>query len=301
MTGSPSIGPKIVSVSRRTDIPAYFGKWFLQRIREGYVDVPNPFNRRLAKVSLLPEAVKGFVFWTRNPHPFLPHVMPLISEGYPMIWHVTITGLPRSLEKNIPDSGFVIDSLKTLRNWIPQSALVWRFDPVIPEDGFSGDGIRKRFLSLAEPLSNLTDRVMMSFVDGYRKTLRNYPEARALPDFRSEEARNFLDWVDRETPFAGRVSLCTEPELESWGYRGACIRWEDFGRAWPNRQVAQTRTGPTRMGCGCSESVDIGVYDTCLGGCRYCYAVLDHQKVRQKIRNEGSSVLSGPFPDREGD
>jgi hypothetical protein len=34
---------RIISVSRRTDIPAFYAPWFLNRLREGFAGYVNPF------------------------------------------------------------------------------------------------------------------------------------------------------------------------------------------------------------------------------------------------------------------
>lgn len=67
-----SLCTMIVSASRRTDIPAFYAPWFYNRLKEGYVLVPNPFNpRTVSRVGLTPDTVDCIVFWTKNPAPML--------------------------------------------------------------------------------------------------------------------------------------------------------------------------------------------------------------------------------------
>ena len=60
---------KIISASRRSDIPAFYSRWLLRRLEEGYCEWIHPFTGKTGRVSLLPEDCLALVFWTRNPAP----------------------------------------------------------------------------------------------------------------------------------------------------------------------------------------------------------------------------------------
>lgn len=306
--------PYIISASRRTDIPAFYGEWFENRLHEGFVDVPNPFNRKVRRVSLLPSDVYGYVFWSKNPAPFLPRLSRLLEAGTKVLFHVTITGLPKSVEQRIPPFADVIVSVRELSKLLPPGAIVWRFDPMLSSEGHFHKEFRDRFLQLSEQLAPLVDRVMISLLDPMKKTRRNFPQgdlwwpsggADSENSSAKDEIQESLRWMQEETPLAGRVFLCTEPTMKGVVTSGACIQKDDFIRIW-DAGLSRGVSGkgeflPTRIGCGCDRSIDIGVYDTCPGGCRYCYAVASPERVysRWKTYDQMASEL-GSLPDSVG-
>lgn len=77
MSAKPTFN--IISASRRTDIPAFYMPWFMNRLREGYVAYPNPFSGQIHTISVAPEDVHSIVFWSKNYAPFLPHMDELSS------------------------------------------------------------------------------------------------------------------------------------------------------------------------------------------------------------------------------
>ncbi|MHB1899494.1 MAG: DUF1848 domain-containing protein [Leptospirillum sp.] len=296
--------PSIISVSRRTDIPAFYGEWFERRLCDGFVDVPNPFNRKLRRVSLLHSDVYGYVFWSKNPEPFLPRLKKLLSKDARVVFHVTLTGLPSNVEQRIPPPDDVIASIVELSKLLPPGSIIWRFDPMLSPEGHFRKEFRDRFLYLSERLAPFVDRVMVSLLDPMKKTRRNFPEGDlwwpsgpgGMADHSSrEEIQETLQWMQEETPVSGRVFLCTEPGEAGIVPSGACISRGDFDRVWGRPKgipPGSPESAPTRPGCGCDRSIDIGVYDTCPGGCRYCYAVASQEKVLSRWEGHDSSAPS---------
>src|SRR5437763_888748 len=122
---------KIISVSRRTDIPAFYSEWFMNRIRDGYVRWVNPFSRLVHRISLPPEDVMAFVLWSKNYSPLLPHLDELDSSGYRMLFHFTINGLPKAFEPRVPDVVDMLECAHALSHRYGPDAILWRYDPVL--------------------------------------------------------------------------------------------------------------------------------------------------------------------------
>ena len=98
----------IIQTGMRTDIPAFYSKWFLNRIKEGYVCVRNPYNpKQVTKYSLLPEVVDLIAFCTKKPLPMLLFLDEL--KPYGQYWFVTITPYGRDIEPNVPDKETVME------------------------------------------------------------------------------------------------------------------------------------------------------------------------------------------------
>ncbi|MBF4322684.1 DUF1848 family protein, partial [Vibrio anguillarum] len=94
----------IISASRRTDIPAFYTPWFMNRVREGFLLTRNPFNaNQIKRISLRPDDVDLIVFWTRNPQMLMRHLSELNQRGYQYYFQYTITGYPKILESNVPN------------------------------------------------------------------------------------------------------------------------------------------------------------------------------------------------------
>ena len=262
----------IVSVSRRTDIPALYGEWFRNRIREGYALVRNPMNRRqVGRIRLTPDAVDAFVFWTKNPRPFLDTV-PLL-ESYPSYYQVTITPYGREVEQNVPAPAETVEAFIRLAKLTGRDRTVWRYDPILFSDRYTADFHRRAFRELAQELQPHTGKVMVSFLDKYAKTKRNMKGL----DYRqpSAEERRGLAAALAETAaeFGLAISACSEPEdYSGCGVpAGSCIDAQLLSRL-VGRELSAARDRNQRTGCLCLPSVDLGAYDTCTHRCLYCYA-----------------------------
>ena len=267
----------IISASYRTDIPAYYRDWFLNRLAAGYAEVRNPYSGKATRISLAADDVSGFVFWTRNPAPFTDGFEAVAKRGVPFIIQMTITGYPRALEPGVLDTNAAIAAFRDLAKTWGSRAAVWRYDPVLISDLTNTDWHLQNFRNLAAALERATDEVVLSHTHIYRKTARNLDKSAEAMRFSwqdpTDEAKRTL--LTNLAEIAGAhgmaPSICAQPDLLSDSLAPArCIdakRLSDVaGTAIKSRQRGQ------RPGCLCAEARDIGRYDTCAQGCTYCYA-----------------------------
>jgi len=280
----------IVSASYRTDIPAFHGRWFLERLRTGWVRVGNPYGGAPYEVSLRAGEVTGIVLWTRQLRPLMPHLGE-VSERAPFMVQFTVTGYPRALEPGVVETEAALAQLRELRRtWGPHVA-VWRYDPILVSSLTTPDWHRANVARLAAALEGSTDEVVLSWADLYRKSVRNLALAAREHGFtwhdpEVEEKRALLgDLADIARAHRMRATLCTEPELARSGLQAArCIDAERLSAIAGRPIIARERGN--RPGCLCAESRDIGAYDTCTQGCAYCYAVSSREKARAKLKVE---------------
>ncbi|HEX3012327.1 MAG TPA: DUF1848 domain-containing protein [Syntrophomonadaceae bacterium] len=165
----------IISASRRTDIPAFYPEWFINRIRAGYCTTVNPFNRRqVSYVSLNPDDVEVMVFWTKNPRPLMRYLKELDDRGYKYYFHYTLTGYPPAIEPNLPDLKKGIETFKKLADTIGPDRVIWRYDPIIISNVTDNDYHKKHIDYISRELEGSTDRLVVSIVDEYRRATVNF-------------------------------------------------------------------------------------------------------------------------------
>ncbi len=265
----------IVSASRRCDIPSFFGKWFVNRLKDGYVLIPNPYNaHRYSKAVLNPQTVDIIVFWTKNPLPFMEYLPQIDSMGYPYYFEFTLTPYGTEMERNLPDKEVLIDSFVALSRQLGSHRMVWRYDPIIIDTHHSIDYHSERFAYIASRLSGYTNRCVISFVDNYKSVARRMGKDptstltlanvyKIAEIFSAIAKKNNMD-----------IYTCAEKyNLEQHGIRhGACID-SDIIEGILGCKVIDTKDKNQRTECLCIESVDIGTYNCCGNGCSYCYAL----------------------------
>jgi hypothetical protein len=292
---------KVVSVSRRTDIPAFYSEWFMNRVRAGYVRWVNPFSRLVHEISLRPEDVMAFVLWSKNYLPFLPYTNELDGRGYRMLFHFTINGLPRVFEPRVPDTAELISCAHTLSERYGADAVLWRYDPVLISSITDREYHMRRFAELCAALEGAVKRCYFSFVVFHRKVQRNMEALRMetgivlhdLPTADRVEIANAL--ADMASSHGiDMVSCCGDYLVGGRIKKAHCTDAELLYRLYPDRTRRLVEV-PTRDGCGCCECTDIGAYDTCPHGCVYCYA---NSRVQAALRsyerhNPTSDMLGG--------
>ena len=128
----------IISASRRTDIPALYPQWFVNRLLAGEVLVPNPYNRKkVARIRLSPDVVDCFVFWTKNPEPMLPYLKMIDMLDYQYYFEMTITDYGKDVEPNLPSTEDSIASFILLSERLGKERIDFRFDPIILNEKYS--------------------------------------------------------------------------------------------------------------------------------------------------------------------
>ncbi|WP_366654091.1 DUF1848 domain-containing protein [Fodinicurvata sp. EGI_FJ10296] len=275
----------IVSASYRTDIPAFYGPWFRQRLSEGYCMVPNPYGGRDYRVDLTPAGVDGFVFWTRNPAPFDAALDDVRRMERPFVVQMTITGYPRPLDRSVIAPDRAIALVRDLSDRFGRRAVVWRYDPVLISDltppTFHIDTVDR----LASALAGSVDEVVLSMATIYKKTRTNLDRRAHLDGFawRDPDLTEKQDLLARLGGIAAlhgmTPTVCSQSDLVTGTLKSArcidAVRLSDLAGRPLKAPVAGNRPG-----CLCARSRDIGVYDTCPHGCVYCYAVRNRDKAQ---------------------
>ena len=294
--------PQVLSVSRRTDIPAFYGAWLVNRLKAGHVFVRQPYSGKMQRVSLAPQDLSAIVFWSKNYGPLLPLLETIEQSTKHLFFHVTITA-NRELELNVPDHREVIRDYRYLARRCGPERLVWRYDPICITDKLSFAAQEERFVQCAELLKGYARRCIISFVQPYKRALsnlRNYTDD-TLFDVSEEMKQEYAERLAvRAEQYGITLFACCNDYLLSEKIRKAsCI---DGARLSALFQVAvDMRLAATRKECACTRSIDIGAYDTCAHGCVYCYANSDKNRAGKAQREHDPSwnSLTGNVDENE--
>lgn len=285
----------ILSVSRRTDIPAFYSKWFFNRIHEGFVDVRNPMNvHQVSRVNIKPDVVDCIVFWTKHAQPIMKRLHELDEYNY--YFQYTINPYDRLIERNVPQKKGIIENFRDLSDQIGLTRVVWRYDPILITDKVDFDYHIKYFEELAKRLSGYTQRCVISFVDLYKKTVRN-TQALNMREPTVDEMHRFASLMtDIANNYGMKVVSCSEKEdLGKEGVEHGCCIDRKLIEQIVGYELDVKKDKNQREECGCVQSIDIGEYNTCMHNCKYCYANFNSEKVenQNKLHNPLSSLLIG--------
>ena len=263
----------IISASRRTDIPAFYSEWFFNRIKDGYVLVRNPMNiHQVSRINLSPDVVDFIVFWTKNPKPMMSRLDEL--KGYNYYFQFTLNSYSTDVEPNVPSKcKDVINTFIELSDMIEPDRIIWRYDLIIITEKYSIEYHATYFEKLAQTLSGKFGRCVISFVDEYKKNAKNFREN----NLKELERIQMADIAQRFSEIAKRYNFkiytCAEKiDLSDYGIEhNSCID-KELIESLVGAKLKVQKDKTQRDECGCVESIDIGSYNTCTHGCKYCYA-----------------------------
>lgn len=262
----------ILSVSRRTDIPAFYSDWFFNRLKEGFVCVRNPMNiHQVSRIVLSPKVIDCIVFWSKNPKPMLSRLNELMD--YMFYFQFTINPYDKGLEVDVPRKDGVINTFKELSKTIGTKRVIWRYDPVILTDKMDVKYHIYYFEQLAKRLEGFTETCVISFVDLYKRTLSNLKGTQVRVPSMTEMIELSAKMYCIANEHGISIQTCAEEiALDTVGIKhGKCIDnalIEDLLGV----KLVVSKDPNQRKECGCVQSIDIGEYNTCIHGCKYCYA-----------------------------
>ena len=258
----------ILQTGLRTDIPAFYAPWFLNRLAEGYVLSRNPYNGQITRYRLSPDVVDCIGFCTKNPAPLLlPHLDKLAAFG--QHWFVTITPYGTDIELHVPPKEQIMADFRRLSEYLGPRCVTWRYDPILLTEVYTVERHLADFASMCAALAGSTDTCVISFIDLYDKVKRNFPQARAVR--REERLLLGREMAAIAARHGIRLQSCCEgDELAPFGVDcSGCMTLATYERALGCRLNAPRQTKTSR-GCLCHLTADIGAYNTCGHGCRYC-------------------------------
>ncbi len=275
----------ILSVSRRTDIPNYYSEWFINRIREGYLYVRNPMNpHQISRINLSPQVVDCIVFWTKNPLPIMDRLDEF--KEYPFYFQFTLTCYGKDIEPGLPEKNTrMTDIFRLLSSKTGMEKVVWRYDPILFTNKYTPEYHLKAFQEMAEALRGYTEKVVISFVDFYAKSIQNMKRIHVV----TLEQSRLLKFASQLSIIAAKngmkITSCAENmDLTSWGIESGCCIDRALIERITGCRIDAKKDRNQRKECGCMESIEVGTYDTCRNGCIYCYANSSDEKIRTKCR-----------------
>lgn len=271
----------IIQTGMRTDIPAFYSKWFINRLTSGFVLVRNPYNpNHVTRFKLNPEVVDLIAFCTKNPQPMLDKMTYLKSYG--QYWFVTITPYEKEIEPKLPPKKSVMESFKRLSDIVGVNSIGWRYDPIYVNHKYTVDKHICDFECMAKTLSGYTKTCVISFIDLYKKVLKNFPECREVS--RNERLKIGKAFADIGRAYGITIKSCAEGnELAEFGVDcGGCITTDTYETAL-NQKLIFPNKKSQRAECACFFGTDIGAYDSCGHMCRYCYANSNWDAVRRNM------------------
>lgn len=290
----------IISAGRRTDIPAFYSEWFFNRIKEGFVLVPNPFNpKMISRVGLEPEVVDCIVFWTKNPALMIRRLDEL--KEYKYYFQFTLNPYGEEIETRLPSLSRRITGFKELSERIGKERVIWRYDPIFTNRKYTVRFHEEAFAEIAGELQHHTEKCMLGFIDHYPH-IRSALNQQGINPLLSEEVAEMAESFARTVKgYSFQLNTCTlKKDLSRWGIpAGMCIDKELVERVVGYR-ISAGKDKNQRKVCNCIESIDISTYETCLNGCIYCYAIKgDHHKAAGKYlyHNKESPLLIGDIPE----
>lgn len=290
----------IINASGRTDISAFYSKWFINRIKEGFVDVRNPFYpKQVSRILLEKENIDAIVFCTKNPIPMMRYLKDL--ENYNLLFQITITPYTNDIEPNVVSKKLLIEKVKELAAIIGKDKIYLRYDPILLSNKYTIDYHIKMFDKLLDLLDESVSRVIISFVDMKKNTISNM-HSMQLEELTTDKidviGRHFGEIAAKHNV---QIQTCAENyDLSKYGFiNDSCISNIAINKLTGfNKKYSKNKN---RKYCNCIETVDIGAYNCCSHFCKYCYANYDEKRVLNNIRahDDNSSLLIGHLEDED--
>lgn len=284
----------IINTGGRTDTVQYYTEWLLRRFSEGYVFSRNPlFPNKVTRYELTPDKVDCVVFCSKNYKPILPRLHE-ITDRFNTYFHYTITAYGKDIEPGVPTIEESMQTLIELSKQVGKQRIAWRYDPVLLTKEYTIKRHLETFERMAKVLSPYIDRCIFSFVEMYKKLEINMPELIPLSDEDRDALAQGLGGIANQ--YGIPIQTCgTNGDFTKYGiHASGCMTLDILGAA--NGIVFKNlKHKGMRQGCHCIESRDIGAYDTCMNGCKYCYANTKPQKARENYRlhDPASPLLLG--------
>lgn len=287
----------ILFVSGRTDIVAFYAPWFINRYKEGYVDVRNPFYPSLVS-RIYFDDVDLLYFCTKNPLPIIPYLKKFKKK---VLFNVTITPYKNDIELNVPNKSLIIDGVKQIAEIIGKDNIYIRYDPIFLSEKYNLDYHIKAFERLCSLLAGCTNHIIISFIDDYKNVRKNMNSLKIIPFTKEDYKEIGVNFSRIANKYNITCQTCFEKEnLVEYGFiKEDCL----------SKQLAYSLTGKNyKKGkmrkenlCNCVEMVDIGAYNSCKHLCKYCYANYDEAKVNENYSNHdvNSSLIIGKLSDND--
>ena len=268
----------ILNTGGRTDTVNYFSEWLLNRFQEGYVLSRNPFYHDVVnRIELTPETIDVVEFCSKNYRPILPRLHE-ITDRFNCHFHYTITAYGKDIEPNVPSIDESIETLKELSVLVGKEKIIWRYDPVLLTDKYTIEQHFETFDDMARQLAPYVYCCLFSFVVWYKKL--HMPELLPITEQQKERIAKGLGEIAARHHLY--IQTCGTKEsyerygIHNSGYMTRAIYEHSLGLHF--KKVAEKGNRP---GCRCMESRGLGDYNTCINGCRYCYANFDHDKAKE--------------------
>lgn len=277
--------------SGRTDIVAFYEKWFMKRIEEGFVDVRNPFNPKLiSRINF--DNVDLIMFCTKNPIPIIKD-LPKIDK--PIIFHVTLTPYKKDIEPNVPPKGYIIKAIKKISQIIGEDNIVVRYDPILLSDTYNIEYHKKAFENMCKLLEGYVKKIIVSFIDDYKNVRKNIKFLKYKTFTENDYKEIGQSFSNSAKKHNMTVQTCFEDrQLTEYGFiKGECLSKETAYIMTGKKYKEQTARKEKK--CQCVAMVDIGAYNSCKHFCKYCYANYDEEIVNKSFLNHdpNSSLLIG--------
>ena len=278
---------QILSVSRRTDIPAFYMAWFMEQVARGSIDVINPVNRQVKQVAVSPERVHTMVFWSKNFGPYLAgrYGERLQAMGYHLFFNFTVNSRSPILEPGVPDLDQRLGQLRQLCHRFGSASVQWRFDPICHFTAQTGaiETNLHDFETIAAAAGECgIGTCTTSFMDHYRKIERRTRDRIVFVEpSPAQHVKILLNMEQVLSPLEIQLDLCCENKVlaqlpaESTINAGACISGRRIMAVHGGRVSQRQDSGQRKKsGCGCTVSVDVGSYSLhpCHHNCLFCYA-----------------------------
>jgi len=258
-------------------------------------------THQISRINLSPDVVDCIVFWTKNPSPMINRLDEL--KDYSYYFQFTLNSYGKDVEPNLPSKNDVlIPIFQRLADKIGRERVIWRYDPILLNDYYSIDYHLEYFDKLARRLKDYTRKCIISFIDLYKNTNRNVNKLN-LTKFTDLNKRLIAQELSKISSSYGLImeSCAEDIALEEFNINhGKCID-DKLIEEISGYSLDIDKDKNQRLECGCVASIDVGVYNTCYNGCKYCYANFNTNTVKANLQQHDSKspLLCGQVTDND--
>lgn len=290
----------IINASGRTDICAFYSDWFINRIKEGYLDVRNPFYpNQISRIELNKEKIDAIVFCTKNPIPMMKYLDQL--KDYPILFHITITSYHKDIEPYVPPKGLLIKKIKELSTIIGKDNVYLRYDPILLNSKYTIEWHTHYFEELLSKLEKHVSKVIISFIDD-KKNVQNHQKELQLQELTDDKINQIAkEFGAIAKKYKVPIQTCAEKyDLTKYEFqKESCLSLNTVYKL--TKKAKGWKQNKNREDCQCVETVDIGAYNTCLHQCKYCYANYDETKLKINFKQHdpNSSLIIGHITNKD--